>query len=90
MSRPRKPSREEDSNEVAPVKFEDAIEQIESVIERIESGEAGLEQSLTEYARATKLIGQCRAILDQAEKRVAQLTVDAQGRLQVSEDESSS
>lgn len=64
------------------LKFEDAIEQVESVIERIESDEAGLEQSLTDYERATKLISRCRSILEAAQKRIVELTSDAEGRLQ--------
>jgi exodeoxyribonuclease VII small subunit len=66
---------------VKKLKFEDAIEQVESVIDQIESGDIGLEQSLADYERATKLIAHCRSILDVAEKRIVELTVDDQGRL---------
>ncbi len=73
----------DDSPGVEPVRFEQAIEQIEAVIERIESGEVGLEQSLAQYEQATKLIGQCRSILDTAQQRIAQLTTDVEGKLRV-------
>ncbi len=66
-----------------PVKFEDAIQQIEAVIDRIESGEVGLEQSLVEYEQATKLIGRCRSILNTAQQRIDRLTTNAQGQLEV-------
>jgi len=66
------------------IKFEDAIEQVESVIDRIESGEIGLEESLLAYEHATKLIGRCRSILNTAQKRIAQLTTKPDGRLRVS------
>ena len=62
-----------------PLKFEDAIEQLEAIIEGIESGDIGLEQSLAEYEKGMKLIGQCRSILGRAEKRIAELTRDGQG-----------
>ena len=75
-----------DSPDAQPVRFEQAIEQIEAVIEQIESGEVGLEQSLAEYERATKLIGRCRGILDTAQKRIAELTTDTQGQLRVAGD----
>lgn len=53
--------------------FEEALEQIESIIDRIESGEVGLEQSLTEYERGVELIRRCRGILSRAEQRVEEL-----------------
>lgn len=64
-----------------PLKFEEAIEQLEAIIEGIESGDVGLEQSLAEYEKGMKLIGQCRGILGRAEKRITELTKDGQGNL---------
>lgn len=65
-----------------PVKFEDAIEQLEQIIERIESGEAGLEECLGQYEQGMKLIQQCRTILTRAEQRIAELAPDESGQLQ--------
>ena len=70
------------------LKFEDAIERVEAVIDQIESGEIGLEESLAEYERATKMIGRCRSILSSAQKKIALLTQDNQGRLSVAESNS--
>ena len=57
-------------------KFEDAVEQLEDLIEQIESGEIGLEDALKRYEDGTKLIQRCRGILDTAEKKIAELKVD--------------
>lgn len=57
-------------------KFEQAIEQLEQIIEGVESGDIGLEESLTQYEKGMKLISQCRSILAAAEKRIAELTPD--------------
>lgn len=54
--------------------FEDALAQIEAIIERIESGQTGLEQSLTEYERGVALINHCRSKLDGARRQVEDLT----------------
>lgn len=54
--------------------FEAAIEQVEAIIERIESGEIGLEESLAEYERGIGLIGFCRERLQKAQQRVIDLT----------------
>lgn len=57
-------------------KFEEAVDQLEQIIEGIESGDTGLEDSLVRYEQGMKLIQHCRSILDTAEKRIAELTAD--------------
>ena len=63
--------------------FEDALANLERIIDRIESGKVGLEDSIAEYERGVDLLKRCRAILDRAEQRVAELTAppsDERGR----------
>lgn len=55
--------------------YEAAVEELESIIDQIESGEIGLEQSIRRYERGATLLRHCRAILDQAEQRIS--TLDA-------------
>ncbi len=69
------------------IKFEQAVEQVEQIIEAIEAGDIGLEDSLAEYEKGMKLIAQCRAILESAEKRIAELSTNAQGELEVADNE---
>lgn len=64
-------------------RFEDALAQLESIIEQIESGQVGLEESLLAYERGMKLVARCREILAATEHRIAQLTKDTQGKLQI-------
>lgn len=54
--------------------FEQAMEALEAIIERIESGEIGLEESVREYERGAKLVVRARSLLDAAEQRVEELT----------------
>lgn len=56
--------------------FEEALEQLEAIIERIESGEVGIEESIGQYEQGAKLIQHCRSILDRAEKKISELTVN--------------
>jgi len=51
---------------------------VEGIIERIESGQIGLERSLAEYERGVALIKRCRQVLDRAEQRVEELTAQMQ------------
>jgi exodeoxyribonuclease VII small subunit len=58
----------------AELDFERAVEQVEKIIEKIESGEIGLEASIAEYERGVGLIRRCRQVLERAEQRVDELT----------------
>ncbi|GAB4385357.1 MAG: hypothetical protein Kow0022_10900 [Phycisphaerales bacterium] len=53
--------------------YEQAVEELEHIVERIESGEASLEESMKLYERGTSLLRRCRNVLDQAEQRLSEL-----------------
>ena len=61
--------------------FEEALTELETIVDAIESGDVPLEQSIERYADGIKLIKQCRAILDQAEKKIQLLSKGADGEL---------
>ena len=61
--------------------FEEAVEQLEELIEQIESGEIGLEEALKRYEQGSALIKRCRTILDAAQARIAELTPGVSGGL---------
>ena len=67
----RKPVSE--SNPPEAVSYEEAVEQLDGILERIESGEIGLEDSITAYEQGVGLIKRCREILDRAEQRIEHL-----------------
>lgn len=54
--------------------FEQALAEIEAIIERIETGEVGLEESLAQYERGVTLVNHCRGKLDRAQQQVEDLT----------------
>jgi exodeoxyribonuclease VII small subunit len=56
--------------------FEQATEELEEIIERIEAGEIGLEESLAERRRGEALIKRTRAILDAAEQELAKMSAE--------------
>jgi len=61
--------------------FEPSLKQLEQIIEAIESGEVTLEQSLEKYSHGMKLIKHCRGILDRAETKIKELTVEEDGEV---------
>ncbi len=67
------------SADASSLSFEQAVERLELIITQIESGEIGLERAVAEYERGAALIARCRSILDQAEQKVAELSVPGAG-----------
>lgn len=68
-------SRSADASKDAPeLRFEEAVEQLEAIIERIERGEVGLEESLEEYEKGVALVKRCRDILGRVEQRITELS----------------
>ncbi|MFN9994181.1 MAG: exodeoxyribonuclease VII small subunit [Phycisphaerales bacterium] len=59
--------------------FEDAVKQLEAIIERIEGGEIGLEDSLKEYEKGMRLHAHCVKVLEQAELRLEELKSKDEG-----------
>ena len=66
-----------DTNELS---FEEAFNELEDIVAKLESGELALEQSVVLFERGRKLSDYCQAVLDKAELRVNQLTNDAEIR----------
>ncbi|MCH8825214.1 MAG: exodeoxyribonuclease VII small subunit [Planctomycetes bacterium] len=54
--------------------FEKAVAELELIIERIEQGEVGLEESLDEYRRGAQLITRCRDVLDVAQQQIEKIS----------------
>ena len=61
--------------------FEQGLGQLEQIVEQIESGEIGLEESIARYEEGARLIRQCRVILDAAEKKIQRLAKADDGGL---------
>lgn len=61
--------------------FEEALKRLTAIVERLESGELSLEQSLSLFEEGTRLSRTSQAQLDAAEKRVEELlAIDASGQ----------
>ena len=56
------------------LKFEEAMQRIQEIVGKLESGEESLEDSMKLFQEGAKLSAQCYQMLDKAEQQVAQLT----------------
>ncbi len=70
---------DESANDIADLSFEAALEELESIVAKLESGEAPLDESIALYARGDKLRAQCEARLKAAQARIDKLQIDADG-----------
>lgn len=66
--------------DVKKLTFETAIEELESIVRRLEEGKVPLEESVVIYERGEALKRRCDELLRQAEARVDKITTDSSGR----------
>ncbi|MDJ0857811.1 MAG: exodeoxyribonuclease VII small subunit [Dinoroseobacter sp.] len=64
---------------VEEMSFEEAMGELEQVVRKLEMGEVPLDDSIKLYERGAALKARCEAKLQQAEEKVAQITLDATG-----------
>lgn len=69
-----------DASKTIQPDFETAIAELEALVQRMESGELSLEDSLREFERGVQLTRLCQDALKAAEQRVKVLTADGQER----------
>jgi exodeoxyribonuclease VII small subunit len=65
------------NTDVMTLSFERAIEELETIVKRLEEGKVPLEESVTIYERGEALKRRCEELLRQAEARVEKITLDA-------------
>lgn len=59
--------------------FEDALTELESVVEQLESAALELDQTVTLYQRGRALASRCQQLLDAVELRIQQLVPNGVG-----------
>lgn len=72
---------DESANDITVLSFEAALEELEGIVRKLETGETPLDESIELYARGDKLRTQCQARLKAAEARVDKLQLDPDGKL---------
>ncbi|MDY6854248.1 MAG: exodeoxyribonuclease VII small subunit [Thermodesulfobacteriota bacterium] len=60
-------------------KYEDALKELESIVQQLERGDIPLEESLKLFEKGVKLSRFCAKKLDEAEKKVEVLMKDKEG-----------
>ncbi len=78
MAKKRKAESSQDQS--SKVDFEDAISEVEEIVNDLEGGHLGLNESLTKYELGISRLKRCHELLQQAERKVELLSgVDSDG-----------
>lgn len=70
--------KKEENNDI---KFEDALDRLESIINRLQDGEMSLDDSLSAFQEGIGLVRTCQAKLDAAEAKINLLIKDGNDNL---------
>jgi exodeoxyribonuclease VII small subunit len=69
-----------DQSDIAKMSFEQALRELETIVERLEKGDVELEKSIAIYERGEALKLHCDGLLRQAEAKVEKISLDAGGK----------
>ena len=67
------------ASDIAELGFEAALQQLEELVSRLESGEASLDESIRLYARGESLRAHCEGRLKDAQMRIEKITLGSDG-----------
>ena len=65
--------------------FEQAMGELEKIVQAVESGQVPLAEALSQYEKGIELISRCHKILSQAEQKIAKLSKGLDGELKAEE-----
>ena len=67
-------------DDVKALSFEAALEQLEQIVQKLESGRAPLAESIAIYERGEALKAHCETLLRTAEARIEKITLSREGK----------
>ena len=68
-----------EQTDIAAMPFEKALQELEQIVSRLESGKVDLEQSIAIYERGEALKKHCEQLLKDAEARIEKITLKPDG-----------
>lgn len=66
--------------EIDQLSFEQALSQLEEIVQQLERGDVPLDQSITLYERGEKLRAACQKRLDSAQARIERIVASGDGQ----------
>jgi exodeoxyribonuclease VII small subunit len=68
------------NDDIAAMSFEKALSELESIVGRLEGGQAPLQESIAIYERGEALKSHCQSLLAAAEARIEKITLSREGK----------
>ncbi|MEG6508824.1 exodeoxyribonuclease VII small subunit [Methyloligella sp. 2.7D] len=68
-----------DHSDIKEMSFEQALQELEGIVERLEKGDVELEHSILIYERGEALKLHCDGLLKKAEAKVEKISLDGSG-----------
>ena len=68
-------------DDIKKLSFEKALEQLEEIVDNLESGNVDLEKSIENYTRGSLLRSHCQAKLDEAVLKLEEIKVSSDGKI---------
>lgn len=65
--------------DIAKMSFEEALDELETIVSKLEGGQAPLQESIEIYERGEALKKHCEALLKMAEARIEKITLAKDG-----------
>ncbi|UCH74768.1 MAG: exodeoxyribonuclease VII small subunit [Rhodospirillales bacterium] len=66
-------------DDIKAMKFEDALAELEKIVQKLETGDARLDEAISAYERGAALKKHCEAKLAEAQARIDKITKSASG-----------
>jgi exodeoxyribonuclease VII small subunit len=67
------------AEDLTDLSFEDALKRLEAIVQRLESGDASLDESITLYTEGDALKLQCERRLQDAQARIEKISLGSDG-----------
>ena len=68
--------------DIKAMSFEQALAELETIVETLEEGQSELDGAISAYERGVALKSHCEAKLTEAKLKVEKITLDSQGTVQ--------
>tara|TARA_B100001057_G_C22792274_1_gene928078 strand:+ start:681 stop:917 length:237 start_codon:yes stop_codon:yes gene_type:complete len=66
---------------IEKMSYEEAIIELEKIVQKLESGEASLDESIELYSQGSELKDYCRKKLNSAEEKISQISKDQENKI---------
>ena len=75
-----------DKNEISELSFEEALKDLQKIVEELENGNVELEKSIELYERGAKLRMHCEDKLRVAEKKITEISLEKDAKVSLKND----